>query len=66
MCQNIFTLKEVESILKRPTKTVKHLFKTGRLNYFRVNGKIRVSEEDLNDFFRLVNQEPLKNQMTAS
>jgi len=63
--ENIFTLKEVEAILNKPTKSVKHLFKTHRLEYFRDNGSIRVSENHLNNFFRLVGLEPLKIQMAA-
>jgi hypothetical protein len=66
MCKNIFTIKEVEVILGKTTKSVKHLFKTKRLNYFRENGKVRVSEDALNSFFTLVGQEPLKNQMMAN
>ncbi|MCX6076022.1 MAG: hypothetical protein NTW78_03955 [Campylobacterales bacterium] len=66
MCENYFTEKEVESILKKNTKSLKYLFKSKRLKYFRIHGKIRVSEENLNDFFKLTGLPPLKNQMAAN
>lgn len=65
MIENIFTVKEIEAILKKSQKDVSYLLRSKRLQYFRDNGKIRVKEKALNDFFFLVGKESLKKQMAA-
>lgn len=66
MGENIFTAKEIGSILQKTEKNIKHLFRTKRLSYFRDNGRIRVRESDLDNFFYLTGQKPLREQMAAN
>lgn len=46
----IYTLKELEPILKRKVKTIKDYINYGGLKATRINGRYLVTEEDLKDF----------------
>jgi len=54
MCANIFTIKEVESILKINEKAVRHLLNIKKLEHFKVSGKIRVSENQIDEYLESV------------
>ncbi|MEM3460280.1 MAG: helix-turn-helix domain-containing protein [Candidatus Micrarchaeaceae archaeon] len=46
----VYTVKELMSILSLSDISIKRLLKAGKLKGFKVNGRWRVSEEDLKAF----------------
>lgn len=54
MCANIFTIKEVEAILKINDKQVRNLLTFNKLEYFKVSGKVRISEEHIDSYLKSV------------
>ncbi|MBE0498595.1 MAG: helix-turn-helix domain-containing protein [Campylobacterales bacterium] len=59
MCANIFTKKEVESLLKVSVNTVNSLIASKKLEHFKVNGKVRVSEDQIKNYLNSVEVTPL-------
>lgn len=50
MRENIFTLKEVVALMKVTENTVLRLLHTGKLEHFKISGKIRVSESHIDRY----------------
>lgn len=46
----LYTIKELEPILKRKTKTIKDYINYGGLEATNINGRYLISEEDLKVF----------------
>lgn len=46
----IYTLKELEPVLKRTPKTIKRYIKNGGLNATIINGRYLITEEDVKEF----------------
>lgn len=46
----VYTIKELEPILKRKSKTIKDYIVYGGLKASRLNGRYLISEEDLKQF----------------
>lgn len=47
MCTNIFTKKEVESILKISPDTLDKMLRECKIEYFKLGNRVRISEEQL-------------------
>lgn len=44
----LYTIKEVSEILRCTIKTLYRWEKKGKINLLRINGKVRVTQEELN------------------
>lgn len=54
MRENIFTLKEVAVLLKTEESKILNLIDIKKLGYFKINGKIRVTETHISNYLRYV------------
>ncbi len=50
MCPNIFTKKEAEELLRISTQTLEKLLSKREIEHFKINGRVRISEDALNAF----------------
>lgn len=50
MNDNIFTLKETAALLKVTENTISRLLSSKKLEHFKISGKIRVSQTQLNSY----------------
>jgi len=69
MCKNYFTKKEVEALLKISQKTLESLMTRGKIEYFKINGRVRISEAQIDCYIKANTVEvipPEKNQMAAN
>ncbi|MDQ7067759.1 MAG: helix-turn-helix domain-containing protein [Sulfurimonas sp.] len=65
MSSNIFTLKEVQAILKMSELVVRKLVNAQKIEHFKINGRIRISEEHLDRFLEST-RIPVKTQMAQN
>ena len=54
MPENIFTIKEAAALLKVPDKTVENLVREKRLNHFKIKGKTRISDSQIQEYLKSV------------
>ena len=50
MRENLFTLKEIEAKLQMSKSVVEKLVTNKKIEHYKINGRVRVSESHFNDF----------------
>jgi len=54
MPENIFTIKEAAALLKVPDKTVENIIREKKLSHFKIKGKTRISDSQIQEYLKSV------------